>query len=130
MDNKYTNKSTDEFLKDKVYILNEEELIKNMINPINRKHTVTWSSNKEQDEKALKDLNKEYEEYVEENPWILNELNPIALDIDSEILAELLTSKGVPTAHDEAKESLVKQHYEKIRCKVSPNSVTIFEENC
>lgn len=95
----------------------------------NRKYTVTRSSNTEEDKKAIKDLNKEYEKYVEENPWVLNELNPIALDIDSEILAELLTSKGVPTTYDEAKESLVKQHYEKIRCKVSPNSVTIFKEN-
>lgn len=129
MDNKYTNKSTDEFLKDKVYILNEEELIKNMINPINREYTVKWVSNPEEDKKALQDLNEQYEIYIEENPWVLNELNPIALDIDSEILAELLTSKGVPTTHDEAKESLVKQHYEKIRCNASPNGVTIFKEN-
>ena len=96
---------------------------------INRGYTVKWVSNPEEDKKALQDLNDQYEIYVDENPWVLNELNPIALDIDSEILAELLTSKGVPTTYDEAKESLVKQHYKKIRCKVSPNSVTIFKEN-
>ncbi len=130
MDNEYTNKSTDEFLKDKVYILNEEDVIKNMINPVvNRNFNCSWKSSVNEGQEGIKEFIRIQREYEEEHPEVLNVLNPIALDIDSEILAELLTSKGTSTTFEEAKESLVKKHFEEIRCISKPNSVTMFIED-
>jgi hypothetical protein len=96
---------------------------------VNRKFKCVWKSSEKEDQEGIKELIRIQREYEEEHPEVLNELNSIALDIDSQILAELLTSNGVPTTYDEAKESLIKQHYNEIRCISNPNSVTMFIED-
>lgn len=96
---------------------------------VNRKFTARWTSDPKEDKKAINQIIRIQRKYEEEHPEVLNEMNPIALDIDSEILSELLTSTGTPTTLEEAKESLMKKHFEEFRCIAKPNDVTMFIED-
>jgi hypothetical protein len=94
-----------------------------------RKLKCVWTPSEKEDHEGIKELIRIQREYEEEHPEVLNELNLISLNIDSEILADLLNSRDIITTKEEAKQMLIEQHFEEIRCISKPNSVTMFIED-